>query len=64
MSWLAQAALPENIEDYLAALKVFKERTILKVLMERDAYVAAHYASQKRNKGNDDDDKSGPNIKQ
>ena len=43
MSWTIESAIPEDVEGYLEAQRLVRERTILKVLKRRDDLIFEHY---------------------
>jgi hypothetical protein len=53
MSWYAGSQLPDDLTSYLEVEKAYKEHTLIKILYERDAMIAAHYANVRRLSGED-----------
>ena len=48
MSWSIESALPEDVEGYLEAQRLFRERTILKVLKRRDDLIFDYFQAQRK----------------
>ena len=46
MSWSTCNALPNEVEGYQTALTLYREQTMLKILLERDALTEQYYESK------------------
>lgn len=46
MSWETHSAIPLNVVEYQQALKLFREKTMLKTLIERDYLTEQYYTSK------------------